>query len=163
MRQIEKGGEEDAGLAKAVVVALQAGENQIGFFFLNRGSQRFCGTERVELGEIVIGDVNGAVSAFCESFLDGLLHTLWTHGKDDHFAAMLFLEAQRFFERVTVGLVHLEADVGLLDPVSSNRQRRVLRGNLLNADDDVHGTFPCKRASKNGKKPAYEEGGYRTL
>jgi hypothetical protein len=44
VRTIEKGGQEDSGLAEAVVVALEAGEDEIGFFFLDGGGQGFRGT-----------------------------------------------------------------------------------------------------------------------
>ena len=54
----------------------------------------------------------------------------------DHFAAVLFLQAQRFFERVAVRLVHFEADVGFFDPVAGDRKRRVFGGNLFDTDDD---------------------------
>ena len=54
-------------------------------------------------------------------------------------AAVLLFQAQGFFERVTVGLVHFETDVGFLDPVSGDGEWGVLCGNLLDADDDVQG------------------------
>ncbi len=125
-------------MAEAVVVALEAGEDEVHFFLFDGGSQGFCGAERIELREVVVRDVNGAVGAFCESFLDGLLHALGAHGKNDDFPAMLFFQAQGFFEGVAVRLVHFEADVGFFDPVSGDGERSVLCGNLLDADDDVH-------------------------
>ncbi len=87
--------------------------------------------------------MNAAIRAFGERFLDGLLHALRSHGERDDFAAMFFFEAQSFFERVAVRLVHLEANVGFANPVSGDGQRGVFGGNLFNAHDNVHGSSPC--------------------
>ena len=56
------------------------------------------------------------------------------------FAAVLFFQAQRFFERESVRLVGFKSDVGFANPraVTGDRQGRVLRGNLLDADTDFH-------------------------
>jgi hypothetical protein len=64
--------------------------------------------------------------------------------------SVFFLQPQSFFQRVTVWLVHFEADVGFLDPVSGNCQRRVFRGNLLDTHDDFHRVLPCTWASQEG-------------
>ena len=88
--------------------------------------------------KLVVGNVNSAVGALGQGFLDGLLHALRAHGERDHFPAVFFLQAQRFFERVTVRLVHLESDIGFLDPVAGDGQRSVFGGNLLDAHDNFH-------------------------
>ena len=85
--------------------------------------------------------MDSAVRALGQRFLDGLLHALGAHGKRDHFAAMFFLQAQSFFERVTIRLVHLESDIGFLDPVSGDGERRVFGGNLLDTHDNFHDIF----------------------
>jgi len=92
--------------------------------------------------------VNAAVRAFRESFFNSLLDALRAHGKRGHFPAVLFLQAQRFFERVAVRLVHFEADVGFLDPVSGDGQRGVFRGNLIDAHDNFHEILPSTRTSQ---------------
>jgi len=140
---IEERGEEDAGLAETVVVALEAGEDEVGVFFLDGGGEGFCGTKGIELREIIVGDVNATVGAFGEGFLDGLLDALGAHGKGDDFAAVFFLQAESFFEGVAVGLVHFEADVGFLDPVTGDGERGVLCRDLFDADDDFHESLPC--------------------
>jgi len=84
--------------------------------------------------------VDAAVRALGERFFDGLLHALRAHRERDDFASVLFLEAKGFLERVAVRLVHFKANVRFLDPVSGDCQRRVFRGNLLDAHDDVHET-----------------------
>ena len=77
--------------------------------------------------ELVVGNVNAAVGALGQRFLDRLLHALRAHRKRHHFAAVLFLEAQGFFERKAVGLVHLESDIGFADP---ERRRRCAEARL---------------------------------
>ena len=52
VRQVEQFGEQHAGLAESVIVALQAGQNQIEIFFLERGGQERGGAERIELRKI---------------------------------------------------------------------------------------------------------------
>src|SRR5262249_38831313 len=54
------------------------------------------------------------------------------------FAAVLFLEPQRFLESVAVRLVHFKADIGFLNPVPGDGERGILGGNLFHTDDDVH-------------------------
>ena len=107
---------------------------------LQRRGQRFRRAQRIEQEKFVVGDVDAAVGALGQRFLDGLLGALRAHGKRHHFAAVLFLQAQRLFEREAVRLVHLEADVGFADPraVFGDAQRRILGGNLLDADGDLH-------------------------
>ena len=92
---------------------------------------------------MVVGDVNAAIGALRQGFLDGLLDALRAHRKRDYFAAMLFFQAQRFFERVAIRLVHFESDIGFADPVAAfdDGERRVFGGNLLDADDDFHDEF----------------------
>src|SRR6266478_4732960 len=79
-----------------------------------------------------------------QRLLNRLLHALRPHRKCDHFAAVFFLQPQCFFQRVAIRLVHLETDVGLANPVSRDGQRCVLRGNLLNAHDNIHALFPLR-------------------
>jgi len=54
---------------------------------------------------------------------------------------VLLLEPQRFFERVGVGLVHLEAGVGLANPGLVVVQARLplAGGDLLDANGYLHG------------------------
>ncbi len=87
---------------------------------------------------MVVGDVDAAVGAFGQRFLDGLLGALRAHRNSDHFAAVFFFQAQRFFERVAIGLVRFEADVGFANPCAAfgDGERRIFRGNLLDANAD---------------------------
>ena len=133
MRPAEKFGEQHAGLAEALIVALQAGEDEIEIFFFDCGRERTRRGQRIELVEFVVGDVDAALGALGESFLDGLLGALRAHRDRHDFAAVLFLQAQRFFERVGVRLVGFKSDVGFANPRAAigNRERRIFRGNLL--------------------------------
>ena len=133
-------------MAEAVIVALQTGQDQIRLFLSNRSGEGLRRSQRIELGKIVVHNVNAAVRAFRECFFDRLLHALRAHGKRDDFATVLFLEPQGLFERVAVRLVHFETDVGFLDPVSGDCQRRVFRRNLLDTHDDVHEIVPSSSA-----------------
>src|SRR5262249_24118029 len=111
VRKIEQSSEQYTGLAKAMIVALQSGENEMEFFFLDGCGKVRRRAKRIELRKIIVGDVNAAIRAFRQRFLDRLLHTLWSHRERDNFTTVLFFQPQRLFERVTVGLVHLKADV----------------------------------------------------
>src|SRR5258707_568481 len=153
VRQIQQGGEKDARLAEAVIVALQAREDEIDLFFGNRRGNDFCSAEWIELSENVVRDVDATIGALGESFLDGLLHAFGAERERDDFAAVLFLQAKRFFERVGVGLVHFEADVRLFDPVAGDGERSVLGGNLFDADENVHVVPFDRKSARLGRRP----------
>jgi len=57
-------GQQHTGLSEAVVIALQTGQHQVGFFFLDRGRESLCRAQRIELREIVVHNVNAAICAF---------------------------------------------------------------------------------------------------
>ena len=139
MRQAQQLREQHARLAEALIVALQSGQDEVRLFALDGRRQRFGRAQRIERVRLVVGDVNAAVGALGQRFLDRLLHALRAHRHRDHFAAVLFLQAQGFLERETVRLVHLKSDVGFADPACvGDGQRSVFGGNLLDADDDLH-------------------------
>ncbi len=155
MGAAEKFGEKDARLAEALVVALQAGKNQVEIFRPNRGGQRTRGGQRIELEEFVVGDVDAAVCALGQGFLDGLFYAFGAHGDGDHFAVVLFLQAQGFFERVAVGLVGFKADVGFANPRAAfdDGEGRVLGGNLFDANADFHDALPAATERKAHPSP----------
>ena len=148
--------QQHAGLPEALVVALQAGEDQIEIFFFDCGRKRTRRGQRIELVEFVVGNVNAAVGALGESFLDGLLGALRTHRNRDDFAAVLFLQAQRFFERVGIRLVGFKSDVGFANPRAAidNRERRIFGGNLLDANADFHERLPFNSATARTRDPS---------
>src|SRR5262249_9574341 len=59
---------------------------------------------------------------------------------DDDLAAVLLLQTQRLLERIGVGLVHLEAGVGLANPglLVVQAGLPLARGHLLDADRSFH-------------------------
>ena len=123
MRDAEPLGEDDAGLAVALVVGLEAGEHEVELLVRHRRRERVGDDERVGRGERVVLDVQRAIRAARERLADHLLHARRPGRADDHLAAVLLAQAQRLLERVGVGLVHLVADVLFADPVLSSRRR----------------------------------------
>ena len=84
--------------------------------------------------------MNGAIGAAGERFANHLGDPRGSCRADDHLAAVLLLEAQRFFERVGVRLVHLEAGVLIANPGLGVVQPGlpVPGGDLLDADGNLH-------------------------
>ena len=111
MRPAEQFGQQHAGLGKAVIVRLQAGEDQVELLIFNRGSQDLGNVERIEGDEAVIFKVNGAVSAFGQGFAQNLLGARRTGGDDHNFAAVLLALAQCLFQSVGIGFVHFIRNV----------------------------------------------------
>ena len=103
-------------LRVALVVGLQAGQDQVELLVRHRGRQRVGDHERVGGAQRVVLDVDRAVGAARERLADHLLHARRARRADDHLAAVLLAQAQRLLERVGVRLVHLVADVLLADP-----------------------------------------------
>ncbi len=93
---------------------------------MTRRASSFATPKRIERVQIFGLDVNRAVRAFGQRFADGLRGALRTGAQHDHFAAVLFFQLQRLFERVGVRLIDLEAQVGFLDPLA--RMRRGCNG-----------------------------------
>ena len=60
--------------------------------------------------------MDAAFGALGKRFLDGLLGALRPHRDGHDFAAVLFLQAQRFFERESVRLIGFKSDVGFANP-----------------------------------------------
>ena len=124
----------------ALVVALQAGEDQVELLFGHRRGQRGRGGERIGGRERIILDVQRAIGAAGQGFADHLLHARRPGRADHDFAAMLFAKAQGLLERIGVRLVHLVADVLVADPGLVVVQARLpLTGrDLLDTDCDFH-------------------------
>ena len=139
VRQAQQFGQDDAGLAVAEIVGLQAGEDQVGRFGPDGGGQQARGGQRIE-GAHFFFDVDGAVGAFGQRFADGLRGARRAGAEGDHFAAVLLLELQGFFQGVGVRLVDLVGEIGFLDPLAGggDAQLRIARGNLLDGNDNFH-------------------------
>src|SRR5207249_956004 len=107
---------------------------------LHRTGQRFGHNERVGAAQPVVFDMNRAVGPARQRFADDLGHARRASRADDDFAGVLFLEAERFFERVSVRLVQFVAGVLLANPDSGFVEARLplARGYLFDADGDFH-------------------------
>ncbi len=83
----------------------------------------------------------------------------------DDLAAVLFLQAQRFFERVRIWLVGLKSDVGFANPRAAvdNRERRIFRGNLLYANADFQECILSKSCPERYFKRRTEEKSFVAL
>jgi len=140
VRAAEAFGEDDAHLREALIVGLQAGEHEIELLVLHRGGESIGRDERVRAGQAVVLDVNRAIGAARERFTDDLGHARRPGRADHHLAAVLLLQAERFFERVGVRLVHLERGVLLADPGFRFVEAGLplARGDLFDADRDLH-------------------------
>ena len=108
VRQPEQLGQNHAGLPVAQVVGLQAGEDKIRRFGLDGGGQQTRAPKRIE-GAHVFFDVDGAVGAFGQGFTNGLRGALGPGAERNHFAAVFFLQLQRRFQGISVGLVDFVA------------------------------------------------------
>ena len=106
----------DAGLREALIVGLQSGQDQVELLVLHRRRQRGCHGKRIGARQAIVFDVNGAIGAARQRLAQHLGHARGSGRADDHFPAVLLLQAQALFERVRVRLVHLVAGVLLADP-----------------------------------------------
>src|SRR5262249_50081930 len=133
--------------------ALETGEDEVEIFCFESGGHGAGGTERVELVELVVRDVDAAVGAFREGFFNCLLGALGAHRNRNHFATVFFFESQGFFQGVAIWLVGFKADVGFANPCAGfdDGEGGVFRGDLFDAYSDFH--F-CLVAVMNG---AYSE------
>ena len=119
VRQPQQFGHDDAGLSVAQIVGLQAGEDQIGLLGVGRFGQQLGHAQRIERRQIFFFDMNGAIGAFGQCLANGLRCARGAGAQRHHFAAVLFLQAQRFFERESVGLVDFETEIALLNPTAA--------------------------------------------
>ena len=113
VRQPKALGEDHAGLRGALIVGLKAGQHKVEFLLAHGVGERagddkgICGDRR----EAIVLNVNGAIGAARQRFAQHLRRARRPGSADDDLAAMLLSQAKRLFERVGVGLVHLEAGI----------------------------------------------------
>ena len=134
-------GEDDASLGKALVVALQTGENEIEALVAHRRRERIGRVERIGGDRAAVLDVDGAVGTARQCLAQHLRDAFGSDGAHDDLAAVRLLEAQRLFEGIRVRLVHLVGDVGITNPGARVVDARlpVASWNLFDADGDFHG------------------------
>src|SRR5581483_3240239 len=115
--------------------------------------------------------MNGTVCAARQRFANHLRDPRRSTRADDDFAAVLFLEAQRFFERVRIRFVHLEAGIAFADPGLRVVQTRLpfARRNLFDADGNFHAWYllnkraPLVPPNPNEFESAYSISSGRTV
>src|SRR2546423_9678993 len=106
-----------AGLTITVIVGLKSGHYQVSLFIANGVSQNAGGGERRKMTDVIAHYMNGAIGAARQRIFDDALRALRTHRTDRNLATDLFLDAQRFFKRIAVGLVDFKREIGFFDPV----------------------------------------------
>ena len=145
MRPAQQFRQDNAGLRVAVIVGLQAGEDQIEFFILDGRREGLRGIKGIESDEGIVFEVDGAVRALGQGFAQHLLRTRRAGSDDHHFSSMFFSLAQRFFEGESVGLVHFIRDV-FADPGRSlvQLERCILLRHLLHANQDFQMMTPYR-------------------
>ncbi len=133
-------GDDDAGLAEAEIVGLEAGQDEVGALRADGFGDEAGNAEGVALAEIFGSDVDGAVGALGQGFADGGTNALGAGADDDDFAAVLLLELEGFLEGVSVRLVHGVLKVGFLDPFAGgvDADLRIALGDLLDGYYDFH-------------------------
>ena len=129
----------DAGLRVTVIVGLQAGKDQVEFFVFDSGGKGAGGIGGVQSNESVVFKMDGAVRALRQGFAQNLLGARGTGGDDDHFSAVLFFLAQRFFEREGVRFIDFVRNI-FADPGAGlvQLERRIFLRHLLHADQNLH-------------------------
>jgi hypothetical protein len=121
--QAEQFGHDDAGLPQAQVFRLQAGEHQVGVLGLDGGGQQARHAERVATPRSSQMQCGWRGPRPWPAPRGWWADALRPGAEDDHFAAVLFLELQRLFERVGVGLVQRELKIGLFNPFAGASMR----------------------------------------
>src|SRR6202000_766457 len=71
VRDAEKLGEHNTGLAQTEIVRLQAGEDEIRLLVLDRSSKTAGNAECVQRGQVIALDMDGAGGALGGGFADG--------------------------------------------------------------------------------------------
>ena len=129
-----------ADLRKPLIVRLKAREHEVEAVLSHRLSERAARHERICTRQPIVLHVNGAVGAAGERLADDLRDPRRSGRTHDHLTAVLLFQTQRLFERVRVGLVHLEAGVLLANPrfVVVQPGLPFACGDLLDADGDLH-------------------------
>ncbi len=98
---------------------MQTGEQEVRLFCFDGVGEKARRGQGIEFrGGGVQFDMDGAVGAFGQSFADGLGGLRRTGAQNHHFAAKLFTQLQRFFQRIGVGFVHFVAEIRFVKPVA---------------------------------------------
>ena len=139
MRAAEQFGEKNAGLAEALVVALEAGEDEVEIFIFS-GQRPGAGLEESGSSLKIRGRRRGCRGRrLWPGLLYGLLERVRVPWKSATTSPpCFFFQAEGFFEGETVGLVGFEADVRFANSGAAidDGERRVSAGDLFYANSD---------------------------
>ena len=150
MRHAELLGEHHAHLRKALVVGLQAREDEVDFFRSQTCGQRRRCREGIRGGQVLAVHMNGAVGAARERFAQDLRHARGAGRNHDHFPAVLLAQPQGFFQGVSVWLVELPARFTIANPGPRvvDADLHLACHYLFDADNNDHEDF---RADPQGR------------
>ena len=120
VRQAQQFGQDDAGLPVAQIVGLQAGQDQIRLLRFARLRPASCaiasgsnaGRFSSSMWMARSAPLARASRMVCE-------RASGPGAKHHHLAAVLFFQLQPFFERIGIGLVDFEAEIGFFDPAAA--------------------------------------------
>src|SRR5207237_3001161 len=100
-----------AGLRIAVVIGLQAGEDEVELLILDGSSECLGGVDGVERNEAGIFQMNGAVGSLGQRLAQYLLGARRSGSNRYYFAAVFFFLPQGFLKRIGIRFVDLVGDV----------------------------------------------------
>ena len=143
MRPGQKFGQHDSGLRIAVVVGLQAGEDDVKALILDRSGESPGGVRGVEGCKGIVFQMDGAIGALGQAFAQHLLRARRAGGDYNDFPSMFLFLPQGLFEGVRVRLIDLVRNI-FPNPGASlvELERRIFLRHLLHADQDVQDKPP---------------------
>jgi hypothetical protein len=131
----------DSDLSESLVVRLQTGQHEIERLILDCRGQRLRDGRRIRGRERIAFDVNRPIRAARQRFTNHLRRARRTGTADHDLAPLFLLEAKRFFQRVGVRFVQLEACVSIPNPrlLVVDPQLPLAGDDLLDANGYFHG------------------------
>ena len=144
VRPAQQLSQDNASLGIAVVIGLQAGEDQVELLIFYRGCESTCHVDSIESDKARVFEVNGPIGALGQSFAEHLLRVRWASGDDNDLAAVLFFLTQSLLKRVRVRFVDLIGHI-FANPGAGfvQLQWRVLLRHLFHANQDLQQQTPC--------------------
>ena len=87
-----------------------------GFSGASAAASSLAAASGIECAQVFLFDMNGAVGAFGEGFANGLRGARGSGAQHHHFAPVFLFQLQAFFQGVSIGLIDLVAEIGILNP-----------------------------------------------
>ena len=126
---------------EVAVVGHETRVDQVRVLFLRDGRENLRHTERVRTFGFIVLDVDGAVRTHSESGSQRLGYAIGPNRDSDDLTLTGVLGLQGLFERIGVVGVDFEFEVVFPNPgaIRPDVEARILIGNLLEANHDLHG------------------------